>query len=67
MTPSIWSIAIGIEVGSRDAVRVRFWCLDCLPRMDPAGAWAVRDAPWARECMACVGPREPVVMAVSAT
>lgn len=30
--------------------------------MDPTGAGSVLDTPWARECMACTGPREPVVM-----
>ncbi len=62
---SVFSVAIGLELGLESLgtpKRVRFLCLDCLPTMDPTGAGSVLDAPWARECMACTGPREPVVM-----
>ena len=64
-TMSVWSVAIGLELGAESLGlrrQVRFYCLDCLPRMDPAGSADVLDTPWARECMACTGPREPVVM-----
>lgn len=64
---SVWSIAIGVELGLGDALqgrRIRFYCLDCIGALDPRGEWPVQRAPYASECMHCIAPREPIVSAI---
>lgn len=60
---SVWSIAIGLELGlESQGVRacVRFVCLHCLQSEEFKG-WVVHEAPYAIECMRCVHPTEPIV------
>lgn len=65
--PSVWSIAIGLELGAESlgivGRRVRFYCHNCLGKHDPHGEASVHRTPYS-ECMGCNDHDGEIVAAV---